>query len=117
MQFLQWLRPGISGQTAQGFRFPTDDEAARKRRYEYGVKEVERWTRAKKAIAADGADLTQRFQEKMKEHARQWGSEGEGMKILRWNMEAHQERTEELLQDADKRLTTYRNIVLMQGRI
>ena len=96
---------------------PTTSQEDRQRRYEYGVREVQRWTRAKKAITTDGADLTRRFQEKIAEHAREWGTEGDGLKILRWNMESFQEQTEERLQEAERRLTTYRNIVLMQGRI
>jgi len=96
---------------------PTTSQEDRQRRYEYGVQEVQRWTRAKKTITTDGADLTRRFQEKIAEHAREWGTEGDGLKILRWNMESFQEQTEELLQEAERRLTTYRNIVLMQGRI
>ena len=109
MQFLQWLMPGTSTEGAA--------EADRQRRYEYGVREVERWTRAKKAIARDGADMTRRFQEKITEHVRDWGTEGEGLKCLRWHMESYQEDTERQLQEAEYRLTIYRNIVLMQGRI
>lgn len=92
-------------------------EAARQHRYEYGIREVERWTQAKKVIAADGADLTRRFQEKIAELSQRQGPHGEGVKVLQWNMERYQERTEELLQEADYRLAIYRNIVLMQGRI
>lgn len=118
MQFLQWFGLGVfTSQTAQGFRFPADSEADRKRRYEYGVREVERWTRAKKAIAKDGAEMTRRFEATITEHVQKWGTEGEGLKILRWSMEAQQEQTEQRLQEAERRLSTYRNIVLMQGRI
>lgn len=111
MKILQWFDSLIYRQHHQA------EEAQRQHRYEYGVREVERWTRAKKATAKNGADLTQRFQEKIAEHAQQWGTEGEGMKILRWNMESYQEQTEQQLQEAEYRLTVYRNIVLMQGRI
>ena len=108
MKILQWV--GLD--TTQ-----TKEEADRIRRYEYGIREVESWTKAKKAIAADGEDTTRRFQEKMAEHAQEWGSDGEGMKALRQGMESFQEQTEERLQEADYRLAIYRNIVLMQGRI
>ena len=94
-----------------------EQEASRQARYEYGVREVQRWTQAKKAIAASGADITQRFQEKIAEFSQRQGPQGEGVKVLRWNMEAQQEQTEQELQDAEYRLTFYRNIVLMQGRI
>lgn len=96
---------------------PTTSEEDRQRRYEYGVREVQRWTSAKKAIAKDGADLTRRFDKKIAEHIREWGHGGEGLRILQWNKEAFQEQTEQQLQDAEYRLTFYRNIVLMQGRI
>lgn len=105
----QWFRLGRRAK-------PTA-EINRQRRYEYGVREVERWTRAKKAIVRNGADLTRRFEEKIAEHVREWGTEGEGLKCLRWHMESYQENTERQLQEAEYRLTIYRNIVLMQGRI
>lgn len=92
-------------------------EANRIHRYEYGIKEVQRWIEIKKAIIEDNEDTTRRFQETIAEHARKWGTEGEGMKILRWNMESFQQQAEEDLQEADYRLAIYRNIVLMQGRI
>ena len=50
-------------------------------------------------------------------HGQQWGYDGEGMKILRSNLAAYQNRTEELIQEADHRLSYYRNIVLMKGRM
>lgn len=108
MNILQWL--GLS-------QVQTKEEADRIHRYEYGIREVKRWTEAKKAIAADGEDTAQRFRETIAEHAQEWGTEGEGMKALRWNMDAFQQQTEEQLQEADYRLAIYRNIVLMQGRI
>lgn len=112
MNFLQLL-----GLDPTQTKTRADQGASRQARYEYGVREVQRWTEAKKAIAASGADMTRRFEQKIIEHAREWGTEGEGMKILRWNMEAQQEQTEEELQEAEYRLTFYRNIVLTQGRI
>ena len=96
---------------------PTTSKEDYQRRYEYGVREVQRWTKAKKAIVRNGADMTRRFEEKITEHVREWGTEGEGLKCLRWHMESHQENTERQLQEAEQRLTVYRNIVLMQGRI
>ena len=111
MNILPWLNSPMEQQP------PTYNEESRQRRYEYGVREVQRWTKAKKAIAAGGADLTQRFQEKIAEHIRKWGTEGEGLKTLRWNMQSYQEQTEQQLQEAEYRLSVYRNIVLMQGRI
>ena len=96
---------------------PITKEDDHQRRYEYGVREVDRWTQARQAIAADGADLTRRFDEQIAEHVRNWGPEGEGLRILQRDRDSHQEQTEARLQEADQRLTTYRNIVLMQGRI
>jgi hypothetical protein len=66
-------------------------EANRIHRYEYGIKEVQRLTQAKKAIVKDNEETTRRFQKAMADHARMWGTKGEGMKILRWNMESFQE--------------------------
>ena len=111
MKILNWL-----GSVTEPPQLTTREDD-HQRRYEYGVREVQRWTRAKKAIAEDGADLTRHFEEKITDHIREWGTEGEGLKILRWNMESFQEQTEQKLQEAEYRLTIYRNIVLMQGRI
>jgi hypothetical protein len=108
MKLLKWLGTSAS---------QTQEEANRLQRYEYGVREVQRWTQARKAIAQQGEETTRRFQQEMAEHARKWGPEGEGMKFIRWNMESWQEETERHLQEADQRLAIYRNIVLMQGRI
>jgi hypothetical protein len=108
MKLLKW--PGIS--TSQ-----TQEEANRTRRYEYGIREVQRWSEARQAMAEQGEETTRRFQREMAEHARKWGTEGEGMKFIRRNMESWQEETERHLQEADQRLAIYRNIVLMQGRI
>jgi len=94
-----------------------DKEAARQHRYQYGIQEVQRWTKAKKSIAEGRAELIREYEQTITEHIARWGYGGEGLKWLEWNMEAQQERTEELLQEAEKRLTVYRNIVLMQGRI
>jgi len=92
-------------------------EANRIRRYEYGLREVARWTQAKVAYAKSGAELTQQFEEQIARHGAQWGYEGEGMKALRWTMASFQDQTEYLIQEADYRLSVYRNIVLMKGRM
>ena len=111
MKILNW--PGSVPEPPQ----LTTREDDHQRRYKYGVREVQRWTKARQAIAADGADLTRRFDEQIAEHIRNWGTGGEGLTILQWNRDSYQEQTEERLQEADRRLTIYRNIVLMQGRI
>lgn len=90
-------------------------EASRIRRYEFGLREVARWTKAKAAYAKSGAELTQQFEQQIARHGQQWGYDGAGMKILRSNLAAYQNRTEELIQEADYRLSFYRNIVLMKG--
>lgn len=95
----------------------TEEEADRIRRYEYGVEEVQRWTRAKKAIAKDGEDTTRRFLAGIEELSQRQGPQGAGVEVMRHNMALFQEQTEERLQEADYRLAIYRNIVLMQGRI
>ncbi|MFD2574638.1 hypothetical protein ACFSUS_28660 [Spirosoma soli] len=95
----------------------TKEEADRRRRYEYGIEEVKRWTKAKKAIAADGEDTTRRFLAGIEELSQRQGPQGAGVEVMRHNMALFQEQTEERLQEADYRLSIYRNIVLMQGRI
>ena len=92
-------------------------EANRIQRYEFGLREVARWTQARAAHVKNGAELTQQFEQQIARHGQQWGYEGAGMKILRSNLAAYQNRTEELIQEADYRLSFYRNIVLMQGRM
>lgn len=108
MKILQWL--GLNPE-------PTKKEADRIRRYEYGVREVERWTRAKKAIAKDGDDTTRRFLVGIEEMSQRQGPQGAGVEVMRQHMALFQEQTEQRLQEADYRLAIYRNIVLMQGRI
>jgi TolA-binding protein len=91
-------------------------EAQRRDRYAYGVREVQRWTEAKRAWAEDGAQHIREINEKITELETRTGDRqvSEGLRSYLADVE---ETLEENMQAAEYRLSFYRNIVLMQGRV
>lgn len=92
-------------------------EADRIRRYGYGLREVKRWTEAKEAYIREGAEITRQFEDQVAQHTAQWGVGSKGLPGFYYGMTSYQEQTEQHIQEADYRLSFYRNIVLMKGRI
>lgn len=92
-------------------------EADRKNRYQYGLREVQRWTEAREAYIREGAEMTQQFELQIARHIAEWGPDSKGLAGFYYGMSSYQEQTEWYVQEADYRLSFYRNIVLMKGRI
>jgi hypothetical protein len=94
----------------------SQQEAQRRDRYAYGVREVQRWTEAKQAWAEDNAQHIQEINEKITELENRAGNRevSEGLRSYLADVEA---TLEENMQTAEYRLSFYRNIVLMQGRV
>lgn len=92
-------------------------EADRQNRYQYGLREVQRWTEAKEAYIRDGVEMTRQFEEQIARHIAEWGPDSKGLPGFYYGMTSYQEQTERHIQEADYRLSFYRNIVLMNGRI
>lgn len=92
-------------------------EVNRIQRYQYGLREVQRWTEAKEAYIREGAEMTRQFEEQIARHIAEWGPDSKGLPGFYYGMTSYQEQTEQHIQEADYRLSFYRNIVLMKGRM
>ena len=108
MNILQWL--GLS-------QIQTKEEADRMHRYEYAIQEVKRWTQAKQAWIKSEAQTHQELEEQIADLDRRAGVSSGASEGLRRYLADCRHRLELDLQEADYRLTIYRNIVLMGGRI
>ena len=108
MTILQWL--GLS-------QVQTKEETDRIERCQYAIQEVKRWTKAKQAWIQSEAQAHQDLEEQIADLDRRAGVSSGASEGLRQYLAACRHQLEKDLQDADYRLTIYRNIVLMQGRI
>lgn len=108
MNILQWI--GLS-------QVQTKEETDRIDRYQYAIQEVKRWTQAKQAWIKSEMQAHQELEEQIADLDRRAGVNSGASEGLRRYLADCRHRLELDLQEADYRLTIYRNIVLMQGRV
>ena len=100
------------GQPAQA---PT--EANRVHNFENALREVRRWNQAKRIRAEDGAELDRLMDQQINELIQAWGADSVVVQSVQEARQDYQHQNELSLQDAERRLVCYQNIILKQGRM
>ena len=92
-------------------------EARRLHNYENALKEVRCWNQAKRVRAEDGAELDRLMGQQIDKLIQERGADSVIVRMVQEARQDYQRQNEISLQDAERRLVCYRNIILRQGRI
>lgn len=94
-----------------------EDQAEAMHRYKIGLEGVKRWNQAKKDIAKDEAIMIQHFNYAINGLLKAQKPVDAGVQLWQKIILAQQTFTKSQLQEADRRLIVYRDMVLRQGRL
>ena len=92
-------------------------EVRRVHNLENALKEVRRWNQAKRVQAEDGAELDRMMGQQITELIQERGADSVIVQTVQESREDYRHQNEISVQDAERRLVCYRNIILKQGRI
>ena len=92
-------------------------EARRLHNLENALKEVRRWNQAKRVRAEDGAELDRLMGQQINELIQERGADSVIVRTVQEAREDYRHQNEISVQDAERRLVCYRNIILRQGRM
>ena len=92
-------------------------EVRRLHNLENALKEVRRWNQAKRVRAEDGAELDRLMGQQITELIQKRGADSVIVRTVQEARQDYQHQYELSVQDAERRLVCYRNIILKQGRI
>ena len=92
-------------------------EVRRLHNLENALKEVRRWNQAKRVRAEDGAELDRLMGQQINELIQERGADSVIVRTVQEAREDYRYQNEISLQDAERRLVCYRNIILRQGRM
>ena len=92
-------------------------EVRRLHNLENALKEVRRWNQAKRVRAEDGAELDRLMGQQINELIQAWGADSVVVQSVQEARQDYQHQNELSLQDAERRLVCYQNIILKQGRM
>ena len=99
------------------FTTPFQDQADATYRYKLGLEGVKRWNQAKKDIAKDEAIMVRHFNYAIDGLRNAQKPEAAGVQLWQKIIQAQQAYTKSQLQEADKRLIVYRDMVIKKGRL
>ena len=93
------------------------DQADATHRYKLGLEGVKRWNQAKKDITKDEAIMVRHFNYDINGLRNAQKPKAAGVQLWEKIILAQQAFTKSQLQEADKRLIVYRDMVLKKGRL
>ena len=92
-------------------------ETNRVHNYENALKEVRRWNQAKRVRAEDGAELDRLMGQQINELIQERGANSVIVRTVQEARQDYQHQNELSVQDAERRLVCYRNMILKQGHM